>query len=541
MGGAGIDGFDHLFVGVGAGVRKRLAECIQRAVYRTLVAPGAVGVEPGEIAFQLLAIGPLQHRWQRAAGTVVDVFIDPHHNLLLGLDLLLEFEGGLADHLLHEATLHRRVHAALGIDGLDHGEDLFFHFVGEGFHVVRAAEGIDHVVQSRLFTEDVLGCHGDARGGFGGNADGLVVAVRVQRLQAAENAGHGVDGDAGDIVQRLLPGQVDTRSLGVKAEAARARILGAEAFLDQAVPQAAAGAELGNFLEKADGNVEEKTEAGQEFVRLLAAGDEVVGVLDGRGQGQAHGFGRFRPCLLHVLADDGDRVPARHVGIHPLDVVQQHPLLSRQIEAVEHVQRRVVGQVVRLVGGAHKRLPGNAARFGHLDQHGGQRVGRGIADADRLTVEGNAVHADSHVFRRRDQGAAGAEQFAFHLVGIVAAQVAVAGRDEEAGEPQRVEVAHALVVILRRAEAHHHARAPGPAAVHAGVDASGSGILAGKAEVLHVPGGVPVLGAIERLEGNARAVCALIVALDLGSVLSFPAAFGDFVIVLIRHGVLAHS
>ena len=62
--------------------------------------------------------------------------------------------------------------------------------VGQRLDVVRAAERIDHVGQVRLLAQDVLRRDGDARRLSVGTGEHLVVGVGVQRLQAAEDAGH---------------------------------------------------------------------------------------------------------------------------------------------------------------------------------------------------------------------------------------------------------------------------------------------------------------------------------------------------------------
>ena len=113
-----------------------------------------------------------------------------------------------------------------------------------------------------------------------GVAIGLVVGVGVERLQAAEDAGHRLRGDAGDVVERLLARQVDARGLAVELEAPRLRVLGAEPLAREPGPDAATGAELRDLLEEAQRDVEEEGEARQELVGVHAAGEAVLGVLD---------------------------------------------------------------------------------------------------------------------------------------------------------------------------------------------------------------------------------------------------------------------
>ena len=98
----------------------------------------------------------------------------------------------------------------------------------------------------------------------------------------------------------------------MELEAPGARILGAEALARELRPDAPARAELGDLLEEAHRDVEEEGEARQELVRVPAARQAVAGVLDGGRQRQPHGLGRRGARLLHVLADDRQRVPLRH-------------------------------------------------------------------------------------------------------------------------------------------------------------------------------------------------------------------------------------
>src|SRR5262249_44876207 len=75
---------------------------------------------------------------------------------------------------------------------LHDGEALRLHRVGEPLDVVAAAERVDDVGEMRLLAQDVLRRDRDARPDVRRARQHLVVAVRVQRLQAAEDARHGL-------------------------------------------------------------------------------------------------------------------------------------------------------------------------------------------------------------------------------------------------------------------------------------------------------------------------------------------------------------
>ena len=83
----------------------------------------------------------------------------------------------------------------------------------------------------------------------------------MQGLQAAEDARHCLQRDARNVVERLLPRQVDARGLGVELEAPGLRVLRAEAFAGNLRPEAAPGAKLGDLLKEADRDVEKEGEA----------------------------------------------------------------------------------------------------------------------------------------------------------------------------------------------------------------------------------------------------------------------------------------
>ena len=177
----------------------------------------------------------------------------------------------------------------------------------------------------RFLAQDVLRRHGDARGLLGGRGDRLIVGVGVKRLKSAHNPGHRLHRDAGDVVQRLLFGEIDAGGLAVEFEPPRARILGAEALARQPRPDAPPGAEFRDFLEETDRDVEEKGKAPQHDVDVHAAIDAILRVLQGRGDGEGHGLDRRRAGLLHVLTDHRHGIPARHMPAAEFDVVEQHP------------------------------------------------------------------------------------------------------------------------------------------------------------------------------------------------------------------------
>src|SRR2546426_11594041 len=79
-----------------------------------------------------------------------------------------------------------------------------------------------------LFRSDLLGTKGHGHGLFGRQRPRFIIRVRVERLRAAEDGGERLDGDARDVVERLLRGRRDPGGLGVGAQRSEERRVGKE-------------------------------------------------------------------------------------------------------------------------------------------------------------------------------------------------------------------------------------------------------------------------------------------------------------------------
>ena len=97
----------------------------------------------------------------------------------------------------------------------------------------------------------------------------FVVAVRVQRLRAAEHRRQRLHRDAHDVVQRLLRLERDAARLRVKAQPA-ARVVRAEALAHEARVHAPRRAELRDLLEQVVVRREEEREPRRESRRRRA-------------------------------------------------------------------------------------------------------------------------------------------------------------------------------------------------------------------------------------------------------------------------------
>src|SRR5690606_37844623 len=131
-----------------------------------------------------------------------------------------------------------------------------------------------------------------------------------------------------NVAQRLVARDIGAGGLRVEPKAQRARVTRTETLASDARRKAPPRTELRDLLEEADRHVEEEAEAPQEDVGVASTLDQVVRILDCRGQRQAHGLRRCRTGLLRMLTDDRQRIPSRYVRTHPVDVVEQHALLS---------------------------------------------------------------------------------------------------------------------------------------------------------------------------------------------------------------------
>ncbi len=147
----------------------------------------------------------------------------------------------------------------------------------------------------------------------------------MERLGAAADGGEALEGDADDVVERLLGGEGDAAGLGVEAELHRLRILGSEALAHDLGPHAAGGAELRDLLEHVVVAVEEEREAGREGVDLEAGVDGGLGVGDAGAEGEGDFLDGGAALLTEVVAGDRDRVPLRDVLLAVREEVGREP------------------------------------------------------------------------------------------------------------------------------------------------------------------------------------------------------------------------
>ena len=353
---------------------------------------------------------------------------------------------------------------------------------------IRASQGINRVGYARLVGDDLLGAQRHAHGLLGGQPERLVHAVGVQGLGAAHHCCQGLQGDAHHVVLGLLGGEGRAAGLRMEAQHGGSWLLGAEALAHQPGPQAAGGAELGNFFQKTVVRVEEEGNLPGKIIHVQPDGDGGLDVGDGvdHGKGQLlHGGGAG---LADVVARDADGVPVRHLLLAEAEHVgdQAHGGGGREdIGAAGHVfLQDVVLDGAAQLAGLNPLAPGNGNIHGQQDGGGGVD---GHAGGD--LVQRDVVEQGLHIFDRGDGHAHFANLAASDgIVGVVADLGGQVEGHREAGLALLEQEAVALVGFFGAGVAGVLAHGPEAAAVHAGLDAARVGVFAGEAQLLQVIG-----------------------------------------------------
>ena len=436
----------------------------------------------------------------------VDVeLVDADDDAVAGLYRLLVVVGGVLDVLLRIALFDCGHHSAEVVDFLDVGERAFFDFLREGFDRVASRERVDDVGDAGLVGDYLLRAERDADALVRRKREGFVKAVGVERLRAAADRGHRLDGDADDVVLRLLRGERAARRLGVEAEHLRARVGDAEALLHYARPDLARGAELRDLFEEVVVRVEEEREAFAEYVRVLSGLDGGFDVGDAVGEGEGDFLNGGRAGLADVVAGDGDGVPFRDVARAEIKDVRDetHRRLGR--EDVGSARDVFLEDVV--LDGSREGVHRDALLLRDGDVHRKKYRRRGVdGHRGRDLVEGDAVEeylrVGKAVYRDADLAALADRH---RVVGVVAYLGRKVERDRKSRRTLAQQVAVTLVGILGGREARVLAHRPEAPSVHRGLHAARVGEYAGESEILGVVHAVHVFGSVRPLEGDASA------------------------------------
>ena len=133
----------------------------------------------------------------------------------------------------------------------------------------------------------------------------------MQRLGSAQHGRQRLQGDACDIVLRLLRRKRHSGRLRMKAHQAASLIFRAEALLHQPVPDFSRCSIFGDFFKKIVMRVEKETEARAELVDVEAAPPRPLHVFDAVINSECELLQRGGSGLSYVVPGDGDRVKAR--------------------------------------------------------------------------------------------------------------------------------------------------------------------------------------------------------------------------------------
>ena len=214
------------------------------------------------------------------------------------------------DLLFHEAD--RATGAADLIDLPDVRLRPRLELVGKCLDRPRAAQRIHRVGHAALRCQDLLRPKGEAGRILRRQGESFIVAVRVQRLRAAQHGSQRLNRHADDVVVRLLCGERGPSRLGVEAQSGTG--LRSSHVGHDPRPESAGGAKLGDLFQEVVVRREEEAEAGGEVVQPQAGGECATDVLQPVRQREGDLLRRGRSSFPHVVAADRDRIPLRHFG-----------------------------------------------------------------------------------------------------------------------------------------------------------------------------------------------------------------------------------
>ncbi len=157
-----------------------------------------------------------------------------------------------------------------------------------------------------------------------GKRQRLVEGIGVQRIGAAEHAGHRLDRGADDVVVRVLLGEADARGLAMHAQRQRRGILRRK-LRHQPRPEETRGAQLRDLHEEIHADAEEERKPRREIVDGETLGQRGAHISKAVGERESELLHAGRAGFLHVIAGDRDRIEARHALGREIDDVGDDP------------------------------------------------------------------------------------------------------------------------------------------------------------------------------------------------------------------------
>ena len=320
----------------------------------------------------------------------------------------------------------------------------------------------------------------DQRGIFGGKGEGFVHGIGVQRLAAAQHCRKRLDGHAHDIVLRLLRGQRRAGGLRVEAQKQGARIFCGEALLHNFGPEAASGAELGDFFEEIAVGVKEEGKLRSEIVNGESGVESGLDVGNAIGEGEGDFLDGRGAGFANVVARDGNGIPFGKFAAAPGENIGDDAHCRADGIDVGAASDVFLEDVV--LNGARKFGEIGALFFCDGDvetekDRGGGVDSHGSGDA----LERDLIEERFHVF----QGIDGDADFADFSEGqgMIGVHADLRWKIERYGEALlsfAEQIAIALIGFCGATEAGVLTHGPETPTIHGGINAAGVGEFAGK-------------------------------------------------------------
>ena len=307
----------------------------------------------------------------------------------------------------------------------------------------------------------------------------------MKRLRAAEYGRERLEGDAHDVVVRLLCGQGAPGGLRVESELLRPWIGRAEPIAHGARPQPARRTEFRDLLEKVVVGVEEERKPLAELIHVESGVDRrlhVGGRVRQREGDLLHGR---RPGLPNVIATDRDGVPVGDLTLTEREDVRDDAEGGAGRIDVGAAGDVFLEDVVLNRSGQLRGWNVLTPRDGDVE---GQQNGRRRVDGHRGgdAIERDAVKQGGHVLDGIDGHADFADLALCHrVIGVVAHLGRQIEGDAQAVDPLSQQVTEALIRLGGRAKPGVLAHRPQPAAVHRRLDAARERKFAGETELAH--------------------------------------------------------
>ena len=205
---------------------------------------------------------------------------------------------------------------------------------------------------------------------------GLVEAVGVQRLRAAQHRRQRLDRRANHVVVRILAGQAHAGSLTVRTQHQRAGIARGEPLLHQLRPQQPRGPQFGRLHEEVHADAEEEAQPRSEVVHVESGAHGRADVLQAVGQRIAQFLNRRGARFQHVVAGNRYGIEARHVAGAEGDDVAHDPHGGVRRIDVGIADHELLENVV--LHGARQVLETRPLLFRRHDVHGHDRQDRPV-------------------------------------------------------------------------------------------------------------------------------------------------------------------